>query len=719
VRANVFVGPAPDENLDGSAELTKVQRSAQNALTFLHELALAHLWLCCQVCLLLQGQGSLVVLDTAPDTRKRYDLHFFVGHINWTHVSHMRLFAPPYVFVDMRHTEFKVRGAARVQCCLVERVDTAQVSSLVLKCVENTATQLPDTLLHGMPAVQDLWRVLRASHQHAWQTTPASKAALAAYTGPNQLGASILWTCSGGKLLGAAGTGLATPRVGGARTTELAVHLYAVLSAKDKPPGMWKEAQTLLAAYYDATCFAIHAAVFKDMKWIANGPEHHDFLKDLKRLKAESRRDVSVLQSRTQTASLSELGMTHELSINQQSQAGNLNNMCLLSLHETLPSIDPVLMLYIDSFHAPNVALFLRLIRCTNLMALEHLAKTHDTATCKDELQRHLLLFPVGTAADIDYIMQYTVSNPRNVHSLSLKTTADPKAVQSSNVEHSLQYAWVQTLLAEIATTSTRPLHAKLQDSPLWQKLLLCHKPLYALLQSVKIAAPANDDPQNAVTTPDDLRTMHKRIIGGLMLNDIMYYVASVDHHVQIKYSDYLESDRDPHTDDAEYTEPVEDIHDGDQVRAATQLEHDSHKRTWPLQFTRMTWPLRDLNVFTRISLPNVFTVPMESTLCIPIITHLPPAAECTVKNRACSTSCAIYKRGVTVPGSVETQPSTTTRRIHASLQSPCPQTSCVSTSICDMHLPTCTCCLLVRFRLSVRIQCRPRNPWWRGGGRC
>jgi len=41
VRANVFVGPAQDEHLDaGSAELTKVQRSAQNALTFLHELAL-------------------------------------------------------------------------------------------------------------------------------------------------------------------------------------------------------------------------------------------------------------------------------------------------------------------------------------------------------------------------------------------------------------------------------------------------------------------------------------------------------------------------------------------------------------------------------------------------------------------------------------------------------------------------------------------------------
>ena len=224
---------------------------------------------------------------------------------------------------------------------------------------------------------------------------------------------------------------------------------------------------------------------------------------------------MSVLQSQAQTASLSYLGMAHELGIAEKSQADNLNNMCMLSLHETLPRINPVLTRYIDLFRAPNVALFLHLIRCTNLMALEHFAKTHDTAACKDDLQRHLLLFPVGTADNIDYIMWYTVSNLRNVHSLSLKTTAVPETVQSSNVEHSSQYAWVETLLAEIITTSTKPLHAKLQDSPLLQKLLLCHKQVYSLLHSVNITAPHDNDPVEAEVTPADVCTMQKRIIGG------------------------------------------------------------------------------------------------------------------------------------------------------------------------------------------------------------
>jgi len=56
VRANVFVGPEPDIHLAGSAaaELNKVQRSAQNALDFLHGLTVAHLWFCCQLCLLVE-----------------------------------------------------------------------------------------------------------------------------------------------------------------------------------------------------------------------------------------------------------------------------------------------------------------------------------------------------------------------------------------------------------------------------------------------------------------------------------------------------------------------------------------------------------------------------------------------------------------------------------------------------------------------------------------
>jgi len=67
VRSNVFIGPKPDQHLAGSAasELSKVQRSAQNALNFLQELAVAHVWLCCLSP--REQEGHLCSPASAPD----------------------------------------------------------------------------------------------------------------------------------------------------------------------------------------------------------------------------------------------------------------------------------------------------------------------------------------------------------------------------------------------------------------------------------------------------------------------------------------------------------------------------------------------------------------------------------------------------------------------------------------------------------------------------
>jgi len=61
-------------------------------------------------------------------------------------------------------------------------------------------------------------------------------------------------------------------------------------------------------------------------------------------------------------------------------------------------------------------------------------------------------------------------------------------------------------------TTSRMPLHAQLRDSPLLQKLLLCHKQVYALLHSVKIAAPPNDEIHVVEVTAANVRAMQKHV---------------------------------------------------------------------------------------------------------------------------------------------------------------------------------------------------------------
>jgi len=174
--------------------------------------------------------------------------------------------------------------------------------------------------------------------------------------------------------------------------------------------------------------------------------------------------------------------MARSLGFTNSAEHTNLSNTCMGSLYVTLPQIDPRFEQYIATFHAPNVALFLRLIRYTNLMAFEQLTKTHDTPELKDEFQRRLRHFPLGTAADLDYIMQYTASNAKNVYNIYMRPV-ELSVTQSANVGHSMEYAWVSDLLDSISNNLTNSLDLMLPNSPLARKLLLCHNEVYELLR--------------------------------------------------------------------------------------------------------------------------------------------------------------------------------------------------------------------------------------------
>ena len=191
------------------------------------------------------------------------------------------------------------------------------------------------------------------------------------------------------------------------------------------------------------------------------------------------------------------------------------------SLFESLPLIDPVLETYIATFHAPNIALFLRLIRCTNLLAFEHLAKSNQGIDLKDAFQKRLRHFPVCTSADLDYIMQYTISNAKNVHSIYLKPSKTP-VLQSANMTHSTEYAWVHDLLNSVSDAPSNDIDRMLPNSPLFRKFLLCHKTVYKLFHSIVIIAPLNDNPNPALITEADKRAVFQRIIRALMRPTVM-----------------------------------------------------------------------------------------------------------------------------------------------------------------------------------------------------
>ena len=611
VRANVFSGLRPQELVASDKyERTKVQRQAQDALDFLHQLLVAHMWICCQICLLVKGKGNLVNLATQPGTRDLFDLHFLVGNISWNRVpdNRMRLFSDPGVEVRIEHTEYKVAGAAKIQVLSIQRCNTSTISNAVLTVLGRPVAARAAPVLNGMLTVQDLWHLLQCCVQHVNSLFGGLPNALI----PPQI---IAWASSGANVVGLPGAGIA--RVA-ARSAALFIVCAYINPLTAIPTQEWLAARTVVAEYYDASCKGLYDAIFTHMRWLPNGVENKNYLKDLKKLKAESRRDGSVLQSRSQAASLLSLGMENGLGISKEPNH-NLNSLCMLSLLDTLPRIDPRLEVYVSSFNAPNISLFLRLVRCTNLLAFEHMAKTHATAKWSDQFQHSLAYFPAGTAADLDFIMQYTLSNANAVHSLYLAPTPGLSAAQSDNVERPETYVWVSGLIDEIIQDARKPLHSRLRDSPLQRKLLLSHKMVYALLHSVEIRGPRSTAAIVPVPTPTDVRQMQKQIITSLMTNKIIYYIDSVLRHSEIVYTERLEGTRENPAMTATPT-PLRAFRQNPnmvrvvqlptqpivlQLATETDADHAARIATTPIKYTRLTWPLRDLNVYTRISMPH------------------------------------------------------------------------------------------------------------------
>ena len=179
------------------------------------------------------------------------------------------------------------------------------------------------------------------------------------------------WTATVGKALGLPVHGLKTATYPAANAP--AITAFALLDDFTTASTYKSLLDVVVNRYYDCICRAYHDSVVDVLQWrMPDGSSPVDMLPRMKRLKVESNKNINGLQARNQAQNLDELRMVSGLGVTARNDC--LNTACLLSLHETLPNVDSNLWSYIDSFKAPNVVLFLRMIWCTNLMAFEHLA---------------------------------------------------------------------------------------------------------------------------------------------------------------------------------------------------------------------------------------------------------------------------------------------------------------------------------------------------------
>lgn len=111
----------------------------------------------------------------------------------------------------------------------------------------------------------------------------------------------------------------------------------------------------------------------------------------------------------------------------QQNTALTLRERILSQLDDDLPLLDPTLKNYVQQFKIPDSVLFLRIIRCPNILALRELAVQHISPHPHKYLQEVLSFFDPAVQSEIEVMLKF-------VHTDDSVYAATPQAHASSRV---------------------------------------------------------------------------------------------------------------------------------------------------------------------------------------------------------------------------------------------------------------------------------------------
>jgi len=566
VRANVFSGPKPNTNIKTTDAdfVTEMQYEARGAIDFLLSLCISHLWVAHQIMLLVNAEGILHSLTT--HNQVFYDHHIFIGAMRIKTPNVINFFTPSktQTLALVNYNNFVVADtAAAIQIISLQRFD--QMLQLHHKLPMSTWNSMNDgSHIQGMPTLQQIWAILAMVSQSDKDAD---------------------WKDGICKILGKPDKGLSKANI---TISSIQVKAFELSKWTNE---MENYRDNIVAYYYDSICYSIYNALCStnqlDWKLLQEG-DIFEYLPSLKQLKVQSKRNLNGMKARGQSQTLTDLMMTNDIGITNN--ANCLNSLCLLSLDATLPHIDKMLKKYIDRFNAPNVVLFLRMIRCTNLMALEHLSKNYAAASIEQGFTSAIRLFPVGTIADIDYITKYTLQNYAHIHSLFLTENKRLSTPKDEGPEKSTPHQFVQLLVDNIMQASDNTAYPNFDSSPLYYKLLLCAHSIYNMVFSMSLLRPNTienpvDDPVARATSEDTLRK--KRIALGMDLIRTMacpqalYYMHDEDDEncVAIDIGERMQK-QESYTRDQEM-----------------DPNHD-HAKTVQGTPILLTWPQRDMNIF-------------------------------------------------------------------------------------------------------------------------
>ena len=109
-------------------------------------------------------------------------------------------------------------------------------------------------------------------------------------------------------------------------------------------------------------------------------------------------------------------------------EAQSLRAYCLRGMVSTLPKLDKHLTAYISKFKCPDLYVFLQMVRCNNVLALQELPSCIDKSEAtRQHYEKLLAQFPLVVQSEIQHALDVTRDDPALISQIQPVSTFQPK----------------------------------------------------------------------------------------------------------------------------------------------------------------------------------------------------------------------------------------------------------------------------------------------------
>lgn len=154
---------------------------------------------------------------------------------------------------------------------------------------------------------------------------------------------------------------------------------------------------------------ALHYKLFEMQEEVGYFPDVNDKVGLQTIARRVYHREKSLLNNRSSFVGLGNvsMGLSFQKYNARSSKNLTLRDRIMSQLNDELPDLDPTLVRYVRKFRIPDSELFLRIIRCPNILALRELARQHMSLEPQKHMRDVLQFFEPAIQSEIELMLKF------------------------------------------------------------------------------------------------------------------------------------------------------------------------------------------------------------------------------------------------------------------------------------------------------------------------